>query len=1056
VSTSVQPASSAAVHAALKGHDPSREQWDAIAHPLSPLYLVAGAGAGKTAVMAARIAWILEKHNLLPSQVLGLTFTNKAAEELAERVRAALAARTDAGGPAVHMGGDVAVHTYNAFAANLVRDNGLLVGIEPEAGLLTEAQQWQLVLMSLDELPAFDAIELRSPASLVRATLALADSLANHIVGVADIEAAAERILASTDALDRDVADTARKRAELCRVVEAYQRAKQRSGRIDFGDQVTKAVEILEGHRDVRTLLREQFPVILLDEYQDTNVAQRRMIKQLVAPGGAITAVGDTRQAIFAFRGATMYNLINFPRDFPRRGGEDYDELSLSENFRSGSAILDVANDIVGRIEPGRRPGEALSAHTANGSGRVRLGLFSDERAEADWIAAQCEALHGRPASEGRQPVRWRDIAILVRRKAAMDAILEALEDVRIPVEVIGLAGLLKTPEVTEIVSWLRCLDSRPAANRWLARILLGPRWRVHYRDLALCARWASEQNHDLRVRLAGGDEERARDMEPGDVAFSLLEAVAHVDAIEGLGSDARDRIKGFGKRLEGLQSKIGAPLLELVQEVISVSGIGDALDASSSRAAPAAKQNVSNFLDQVAAFAPVEGEATYRSLLDYLDAADAAEETLEATQPAEQDSVKLMTVHSAKGLEFECVFVPTVASGRGKNGDYAYSIFPNTRISNPLTSYTELPYEVREDSPYLPRWTGKLRDFEAAVKERVVEDERRLFYVALTRAKQHLAVTASWWYGRDKIRRGPSRFWDEVAELAEGGRVEVVERAEAPEQNPVYEGLEERRQWPPRPRSGMHDELFPEGWGVIADRLVAGDVSVDDLADRTDPHDRARVRELLAAHSAELELIAASMHTEATEAEPPSIVSATSAVRLSAGEIDAWDIVRPLPERPSAAGRLGTEIHRLIEEQSRGSAPHPEESDLDEPAAPAHAHRISRHLDHFRRLGYGDRTPAALPSGEPMVELPFSMKWDGKIVRGRIDAVFETDDGGLEIVDYKTGRPFEPTEHDQLDIYAHALRANGLLPPDRPVTLTYAFLDSGERASRKWDPARV
>jgi DNA helicase II / ATP-dependent DNA helicase PcrA len=1055
MTSTMRPAASAAVRAALKGYEPSPEQWNAIAHPLEPLYLVAGAGAGKTAVMAARIVWILEQNDLLASQVLGLTFTNKAAEELAERVRSALAVRSQAEGrEIVYTDGDVAIFTYNAFAASVVRDHGLLVDVEPEAGLLSEAQQWQLVLSSLDDLPAFDAIELRSPAWLVKATLGLADSLANHIVGVADVEAAADRVIASNDALNSDVEETARKRKELCRVVEAYQRAKQRSARIDFGDQVTKAVEIFEAHPDVRDIFRERFPVVLLDEYQDTNVAQRRLIKQLVEPGGAVTAVGDTRQAIFAFRGATMYNLINFPKDFPRADGKPYTELSLSENFRSGSKILAVANDIVGRIDPERRPGAALVAHEANGIGRVLGGLFTDEHAEAQWIARRCEQLHGVALAEGREPVGWRDIAILVRRKAAMDAILEALEEFRIPVEVVGLGGLLKTPEVTEIVAWLRCLDTRPAANRWLARILLGPRWRVHYRDLALCARWASEQNRDLRLHLAGGDEERARDMEPGDVAFSLLEAIGHVDEIDGLGDDARDRIKGFGRRLALLQIKIGAPLLELVQEVIAVSGIGDALDASTSRAAPAAKQNVANFLDQVAAFAPIEGEATHRSFLTYLDAADAAEETLEATQPAEQDSVKLMTVHSAKGLEFECVFVPSVTSSKNRKGDYVYSIFPNTRASNPLTSYTELPYEVREDNKYLPRWTGKLRDFEAAVKERALEDERRLFYVALTRARQHLSVTASWWYGRDKMQRGPSLFWDETAALADDGLVEIVERAEAPDDNPVYAGLEARRTWPPPPRSGMEDSVFPEGWGAVADALVAGEVSLNELLERLGEADRARVDEIIAANESELEQIAAADHYRG-DALPqlPGILSATSMVRLAEGKMDVWDLVRPLPERPTSSRRLGTELHRLIEEQSRGLSPYPGEDELDEPSAPTDLRGLSRQLGHYRDLGYSERRIARLPSGEPMVELPFAMRWNGRIVRGRIDAVYETDDGGLEIVDYKSGRRFEPAAHDQLDIYARALRANGLLSPGLSVTLTYAFLDGEDPVSRGWQP---
>ncbi|MDQ4143440.1 MAG: ATP-dependent helicase, partial [Actinomycetota bacterium] len=715
---SSDPRKSPAIRAALKGYEPTDEQWRAISHPLEPLHLIAGAGSGKTAVMAARIAWALETQPFSPSQVLGLTFTNKAADELQARVRLALAELHDESGE------DVSVFTYNAFAAGIVRDHGLLVNVEPEAGLLSQAQQWQLVLSCMDDLPAFDHLEVRS-SYVVKSTLALAESVANHMANLSDIEAAADRILGMQDA-DEKMIETAARRKELCRTVAAYIKAKAKAERIDFGDQVTKAVDVLEGNLEVRDLYRRRFPFVLLDEYQDTNVAQRRMLQALIGEGGAVTAVGDARQAIFAWRGATMFNLINFPRDFKRNDGQPYESISLSENFRSGRKILDVANAIVEHIPAERRPGDPLRAQPWNGEGAVSLGLFSDERAEADWIAQQCEELHEQVLGDGREPVAWRDIAILVRRKAAMDMLLQALEEKKIPVEVVGLGGLLKTPEVTEVVAWLRALETRPGANRWLARILLGPRWRIHYRDLALLARWSADQNWDLRLRLAGGDEERAREMEPGEVGFSLSESLNHLDEVEGLPDEAKRRLKSFAVRLGVVRKKSNAPLLELVQEVIREAGILDALESSSARTAGAAKQNISNFLDQVASFAPVEGEATLRSFIAYLDAAEDAEETLEATQPADQDSVKLMTVHQAKGLEFECVFVPSVAAKDGRNGK-VWSIFPNTTAPNPLTSYSELPYEVREDAEDLPRFEGNLNKFREAVKDRVIEDERRL-----------------------------------------------------------------------------------------------------------------------------------------------------------------------------------------------------------------------------------------------------------------------------------------------------------------------------------------
>ena len=1037
---------SPAMRAALNGYEPTDEQWDAISHPLDPAYLVAGAGSGKTAVMAARIVWTIEAADLGPEQILGLTFTNKAAEELQDRVRRAL---TETG---THRPEDITVQTYHSFAAGVVKEHGLLVGVEPEAGLLSDAQQWQLVLSCIDDLPPFEHIELRSPAGIVRATLDLASSISDHIVSVSDIIAADERILASRD-VPEEIRVAANRRIELCRAVDAYTRAKRAAQRIDFGDQVVKAVEILESFEDVRSGYQGRYPALLLDEYQDTNVAQRRMVEALVGERGTITAVGDARQAIYGWRGATMYNLIGFPEHFPKRdGSKDYRHIPLSENFRSGKKILDVANAVVSKIDPARRPGDDLRPYGDNGAGRVGLGLFSDELAEARFIADEIERLHGVSTMEGRAPVSWRDIAILVRRKATIDAIYEELKARDIPVEVVGLTGLLRMPEIVELVAWLRVLEGRPSANRWLARILLGPRWRIHFRDLALMAGWEARQNHDLRLLLAGGDSEVARELAPGEVGVSLTEALEHVEEIEHLGQEARRRLATFRERLLALQRAASGPLLETVQEVIVSSGVGDAIDASRSRSAPAARQNLSNFLDHVAAFAPVEGEASLRSFLAYLDAADEAEETLEAVQPAGSDSVKLMTVHSAKGLEFECVFVPSVAASEGKNGK-VWSIFPDTRASNPLTSYRMLPYDVREDRSHLPRFGGKLKEFHEAVKERAAEDERRLFYVALTRAKQRLYVTAAWWYGRADREKGPSEFWDELEDLSEGELVDLVEKADLPDENPIVESLKGKVTWPPQATVATDDPLFAEGIGAAADALVGGSVAMEDLVARMPSPERGAYEELLARAVEEVAVIEAAMAPDTRSEAPvvPSILSATNHVALQSGGMTAWDLVRPLPQRPTRARRIGTEVHRLVEEWSRGMAPYPEEMELDEPGeAVSDPSPIFEMLDRVKHR-YEHRQIARLPSGEPMLELPFVLNKDGRIVRGRIDAVYETDDGGVEIVDYKTGRRFEPDENDQLGLYAEALGANGLLPRDRPVILTYVFLDGGDPVSRAW-----
>jgi DNA helicase-2/ATP-dependent DNA helicase PcrA len=184
-----------------------------------------------------------------------------------------------------------------------------------------------------------------------------------------------------------------------------------------------------------------------------------------------------------------------------------------------------------------------------------------------------------------------------------------------------------------------------------------------------------------------------------------------------------------------------------------------------------------------------------------------------------------------------------------------------------------------------------------------------------------------------------------------------------------------------------------------------------------------------------------------------PDILSATAHVALEAGRLEPWQLIRPLPDRPTTARRIGTEVHRLIEERARGISPYPEETELDEPGEVTGPNFMSTTLGHWASSGYAEREPATLPSGEPMVELPFTLRLDGRIVRGRIDAVYPTEDGGLEIVDFKTGKRFEPGEADQLDLYARAMRANGLITDGMPVTLTYVFLDGGEPVSRPWSP---
>jgi DNA helicase-2/ATP-dependent DNA helicase PcrA len=1018
---------SEAIKAALHGYEPSREQWDAIRAPLEPVVIRAGAGSGKTAVMTARIVHLVETSQVRPAGVLGLTFTNKAAGELEERLSEALAAIQP------HPHEHPTVMTYHAFAQKLVREHGPRIGVDPEAGLLSNAQKWQILMAMIDEIDVLDDVELRHPLSFIPQTLDLADQCATHLVSPDELSAACEDLLKQNLGDDYAIQAT-RKRRDFAKIIQLYLERKRRLHRIDYGDQIRLAVEVLVTHAQVVSDLRERYPVVLLDEYQDTDPAQKVMLRELCPAGSAVTAVGDARQAIYAWRGASMFNLINFHREFLRADGSDAHQATLSENFRSGRRIVELANRVIHSIPEEHRPGDELTPVEANGDGWVGAAVFSDQEAEAAYIASEINRLAG----EGHE---WKEIAILVRSRRYLDAVLAALEERDIPFEMPDLGGLLKVPAVTDVVAWLQILaDPKAATNRWVARVLMGPRFRVHYGDLAPIAKWAAARNYEL------GDEAREllgiTEPDPGEVAFSLMEALAHADEIEGVSDEARVRIKEFLALYEELRVFVPQGLEQLVQAVADRSGVAEALAASPSRSAPAMRENLNGFIGISSEFSPLEGDANLATFLDFLDVAEESEDPIPLAATTTSDSVKVLTIHKAKGLEFDTVFVPHIAASqeysRYDKGTKMFSVFPDVRLSNPLTSTKQLPPAVRKDRADLPQFTpGKMRAYRDALKQRAEQDERRLFYVAITRARQRLYCTAAHWYASEDTAKGPSVFLDEV--LAHDDLVDVLPghlAAPADDANPVVASMRERLVWP--------SVAFDERAHPWVERLDAA-LSGEDALALTD-----RALDLYREHEQAIEALEAERGGDSPEVVRRSL-PATQAVRITEGEVSIDDVLHPLPQRPTTAQRLGTEVHAWIEELHRGLVGLAEEEALDEASIPPDLETVELLKGNFSRLGFAERRPYELPgSGEPATELPFTLKVNGTLVRGRIDAVYVTDDGTLEIVDFKTGEVPERS-FGQLQLYAEALAA--LHIARGPVKLTFAYLRTGEESSEMYSP---
>ncbi|MBZ4623019.1 ATP-dependent helicase, partial [Mycobacterium avium] len=448
---------------------PTEEQAAVIAAPPGPLVVIAGAGAGKTETMAARVVWLIANGYAHPGQVLGLTFTRKAAGQLLRRVRSRLARLAGVGlGAASPNHGAVdpeaapVVSTYHAFAGSLLRDYGLLLPVEPDTRLLSETELWQL---------AFDVVNRyrgplrtdKTPAAVTSMVLRLWGQLAEHLVDTSQLREThleLERLVHALPAgpYQRDrgpsqwlrrLSGTQSERAELVPLLEALDERMRAVKVMDFGMQMASAARLAAAFPQVGADLRGRYRVVLLDEYQDTGHAQRIALSALfgggVDDGLALTAVGDPIQSIYGWRGASATNLPRFTTDFPRSDGTPAPVLELRTSWRNPPRTLRVANAISAEARRRSVAVHALCPRPDAPPGTVRCALLPDMVAEREWIADHIDAHYRRARADGVSPPT---AAVLVRRNADAAPIADALRARGIPVEVVGLAGLLSVPEV--------------------------------------------------------------------------------------------------------------------------------------------------------------------------------------------------------------------------------------------------------------------------------------------------------------------------------------------------------------------------------------------------------------------------------------------------------------------------------------------------------------------------------------------------------------------------------------------------------------------------------
>ncbi len=1049
------------------------EQLAAATAPLEPGVVVAGAGSGKTTVMAARVVWLVASGQVRPDQVLGLTFTNKAAAELAHRIRTSLARALPVPGQPVPSGGPVTadgadageptVATYHAYAGRLLREHGLRIGVEPRARLLADATRFQLADRVLRRASGPFAELDKTVASLVGDLVQLDGEMSEHLLDAEAVVAVDGRLRADLSAAAKPtmelakVARTATRRDELASLVGALRAEKDRLGVLDFGDQLAFAARLAAEHPAVGEIERERFRVVLLDEYQDTSYAQQRLLTSLFGGGHPVTAVGDPCQAIYGWRGASVANIDRFPDDFSRVDGVAATRYALTRNNRSGDRLLTLANALSEPLRE-RHPGvgELEPRPEAVGAGRVECALHETYAGEVTWVADRVAAL----VAGGTAP---RDVALLVRARSDFPAYHDALVARGVPVEVVGLGGLLSLPEVADLVAMLSVLDDT-TANPALVRLLGGPRWQIGPRDLALLGRRAAdlaraaslpaggddsdEGNPDSRGDGSGGDDGGGAEAAEPSIERLLEDAVSGVDPVDvvsllealdrpgrlAYSAAARQRFGLLAAELRELRQHLGEPLLDLLQRVVRATGLDVEVGAAPLAGRTRRGDALVAFLDHAAAFADLEGDPSVRAFLAYLRAADRFERGLDTAAPSPGDSVKLLTVHKAKGLEWPVVVLPDLSAG----------VFPGSKGRPKFTTAAStLPTELRGDAADFPpvpvRWsTASLQEYESGIRDLDRLEELRLAYVAVTRAKELLVASGHWW-GPSQVRpRGPSPYLLAIQQacLAGAGTVAGWAPEPADERNPHLVRSRELT-WPvPLAPAGLRARRDAAGW--VREAMAAPPTLFDLRAASGSAAGPDGDRERLAAWDRDIEVLvdeARRSHRVDLDVPLPGSLSASTLVRLARDpEGLARDLARPMPRPPAPAAARGTRFHAWVESLF-GAVPLIDRTELGGAADDAlDDDDLAALQEAFLAGPFAGRSPY-------LVEAPFQLVLGDHVVRGRIDAVYRTQDG-YDVVDWKTGR--SAADPLQLAVYRVAwARVAGV--PEEAVGAAFYYVPTGE-----------
>ena len=907
----------------LDGLSPA--QREAVVHGEGPLLIIAGAGTGKTTVLTRRIAHLIASKQARPEEVLALTFTEKAAMEMAERVDQLIP----------YGYAESWISTFHAFGDHVLRQGALQAGLQPDFRVLSRPEQVIFLRERLWQLPLQRFRPLGDPTSHLHALLDVVSRAKDEDVSPEEYQAWAEA--AGAAAGDEAARDAAESHLEVAGFYATYQRLLGEAGLADFGDQIHRTLALLRTQPALLAGLGQRFRYVLVDEFQDTNHAQLELVR-LLAGGAAsnITVVGDDDQAIYRWRGAASANLLAFLRLYP--GAR---QVVLRDNYRSTPPILEAASRLIRYNNPYRLEVVAgvdkrlLSPRS--GGAPVRHHRYDTVSAEADGVAALID-------ERLQQGFRPRDVAILVRSNGEADPFLRALNVKGIPHRFSGSRGLYDQPEVRLLVSFLRAL-ARPADSVPVFYLAAAEPYRLPENELLRLNHYARRKNRPL---------------------LDVLRELPANEDLAGVGGAAREAAERLLIHLDRAAAEVSRLRTgEVLYRYLNESGLMARLSRGASAADEAAARNVARFFEKVRAYGAVAEHDRLPAFVEHLELMrEAGDDPAVAEAERDEEAVHVLTVHKAKGLEFPLVFIVGGAEDR----------FPVRRHSRPL----DLPAALEKE--------------EHAGGDAHLQEERRLFYVAMTRARDELVLTSAADYGGGRPRK-VSRFVVEALDLP--SPAPLARRTDA------LEAL--ARNQPPAPLPEAAPVPLPPG-----QPLRLSFAQMDDYATCPLKYRYVHVLRvpLLAHHRV---IYGHAVH---------KAVQALFQARLDGGAPTADDLVAAFRAAWVSEGFLSRE--------------HEEE-------------RLRTGEETLRRFHAQE---ASNPLRPVAVEKEFSFTVGATRVGGRYDLVLEAPDGAVTILDFKTGSVDDETKAAQrardslqLDVYALAwLRTQGRLPE----RLELRFLESG------------